>query len=163
MWEHSCSNINFRSIDLKIALYIWNKFLHFVPIGKPTHRFVRETNDEDEGRTNKIKELLSQFYGGSTSQSQPPSTQPDSSSPYQPGSSNYPDPSTSPLVETPAGPESYWGTAFHSGWRRKHFLVWTSVLYVPSQYQKHFPKPNQYTQYQNQIPQSMNHFLILEF
>ncbi|CAI6351206.1 unnamed protein product [Macrosiphum euphorbiae] len=74
---------------------------------KPTHRFVRETNDEDEGRTKKIKEFLSQFYGGSTSQSQPPSTQPGSSTPYQPGSSNYPDPSTSPLVETPAGPELY--------------------------------------------------------
>ncbi|XP_003243708.1 uncharacterized protein LOC100570068 [Acyrthosiphon pisum] len=90
---------------------------------KPTHRFVRETNDEDEGRTKKIKEFLSQFYGGSTTQSQQSSTQsgssspyqpqsstsnqPGSSTPYQPGSSNYPDPSTSPLVETPAGPESY--------------------------------------------------------
>jgi len=75
-------------------------------LGKPTHRFVRETNDEDEGRIKKIKEFLTQFYGGSTSQSQP-STQPGSSTPYQPGSSNYPDPLTSPLVETPAGPESY--------------------------------------------------------
>ncbi|XP_060878416.1 uncharacterized protein LOC132950843 [Metopolophium dirhodum] len=76
---------------------------------KPTHRFVRETKDEDEGRTNKIKEFLSQLYGGSTSQSQPSSTQPDSSTPYQPGSSasNYPDPLTSPLVETPSEPESY--------------------------------------------------------
>lgn len=77
-------------------------------LGKPTHRFVRDTKDEDEGRTNKIKELLSQFYGGSASQSQPSSTQQGSSSTYQPESptSNYPDSLTSPLVETPAGSES---------------------------------------------------------
>jgi len=66
--------------------------------GKPTHRIIRETNDEDEGRINRIKEFLGQIYGGSTSQS----------SPYQPQSStsNQPDSLTSPLVETPAGPES---------------------------------------------------------
>ncbi|KAL4144018.1 hypothetical protein QTP88_006258 [Uroleucon formosanum] len=83
---------------------------------KPTHRIVRETKDEDEGRGNRIKEFLSHFYGGSTSHSQPSSTQQGSSSPYQPesltsnqpGSSTpyQPDSLTSPLVETPAGPES---------------------------------------------------------
>lgn len=85
-------------------------------LGKPTHRFVRETNDEDEGRTNKIKEFFGQFYGGSKPQSQSPSTptyQQGSSSPYQPDSSNQPDSSTSykpelltsSVEETPAGIE----------------------------------------------------------
>ncbi|XP_022167210.1 uncharacterized protein LOC111031529 [Myzus persicae] len=83
---------------------------------KPTHRIVRETNDEDEGRTNKIKEFFGQFYGGSKPQSQSPSTptyQQGSSSPYQPDSSNQPDSSTSykpelltsSVEETPAGIE----------------------------------------------------------
>jgi len=74
-------------------------------LGKPTHRFVRDTKDEDEGRSNKIKELLSQFYGGAASQSQPSSTQQSSSLPESP-TSNHTDSSTSLMVETPAGPES---------------------------------------------------------
>jgi len=133
MYERSCSSMNFISINFRTSLYLLDTFLHFVPIGKPTHRFVRENQDEDEGRTNKIKEFFSQFYGGSSSQSQPSSTQqgssspyqpesstsnqPGSSTPYQPGSStsNNPDPLTSPLVETPAGPESYRGIAAEEG------------------------------------------------
>jgi len=87
--------------------------------GKPTHRFVRETNDEDEGRTNKIKEFLGQFYGGSKPGSQSPSTptnQPGSLPPYQSNSptsnqsgsstSYQPDLLTSSVEETPAGPEA---------------------------------------------------------
>jgi len=76
-------------------------------LGKPTHRFVRETSDEEEGRANKIKEFFSQFYGGSAPQGSSPANNPDSSTSNQQSSSEYqPELLTSSIAETPAGPEA---------------------------------------------------------
>ncbi|XP_025205932.1 uncharacterized protein LOC112602188 [Melanaphis sacchari] len=128
-------------VNSSVALFVIAMFFQHSHC-KPTHRFIRENNNEGEPRINKIKEFLSQIPGygsfGSTSQSESSSTsnQPDSSTSYQEETAAGPEPAETEVQSSIVARD---GSASSTG-----FPSYTNYM------------PSQFSQYQNQVSQSIN-------